>query len=335
MEAKKLLNLRILQILENDSDYDHPLTQQQIISTLEREYGLTCERKAVGRNVSFLREAGVEVESDGRGIWLAERRFEKSEIQLLIDSVIASRFVDENNTKMLIEKLKKEGGKFFRPHLRGLYNNDEWQKTPNKELFLTIEVLDEAIEKGCKVEFFYNHYGIDKKLKKRKNDKYSVSPYHLILKNQRYYLLASPDTSEDMRFFRLDLITGIELSETPCKQLKTIPGYERNFNLSALVSKLPYMYLEKPERIVFVAKAAIMNDLVDWFGYGFKVKKMDTPVLAGDGEEVEITLSASPRAMRYWLLQYGTSVRAVAPESLVNDIKNDINQMKKNYGAKL
>lgn len=334
MEAKKLLTLRILHILEDYSDYDHPLTQQQIINILEREYQLPCERKAVGRNISFLREAGVEIESDGRGVWLAERRFEKSEIQLLIDSVIASRFVDENNANMLIEKLKREGGKYFRPHLRGLYNNDEWQKSPNRELFLTIEVLDEAIEKNCKVEFFYNHYGIDKKLKKRKNDKYVVSPYHLILKNQRYYLLASPDTSDDLRFFRLDLITGIVLDESPAKQLKTVSGYEKGFNLSSIVSKLPYMYLEKPERAVFVAKASIMNDIVDWFGYGFKVRKLDENILAGEGEEIEITLTVGLTAMRFWLMQYGTSTRAIAPESLVNGVKSDLALMRKNYGAK-
>ena len=57
-EPTKLALVRILQILEQYSDFDHPLKQQDIIDYLDRDYGIAIERKAVGRNLSLLKEAG-------------------------------------------------------------------------------------------------------------------------------------------------------------------------------------------------------------------------------------------------------------------------------------
>ena len=58
MEPKKLALIRVLEILQKYSDEKHPLTQDDILSRLNREYGIVLERKAVGRNLSLLREAG-------------------------------------------------------------------------------------------------------------------------------------------------------------------------------------------------------------------------------------------------------------------------------------
>lgn len=48
-ESKKLLILRILQVLQDYSDYDHRLKQNDIIEFLKKDNNVTCERKAVGR----------------------------------------------------------------------------------------------------------------------------------------------------------------------------------------------------------------------------------------------------------------------------------------------
>ena len=46
LEPKKLALLRIWQILLKHSDSDHPLKQEDIISYLDRDYGIKMERKA-------------------------------------------------------------------------------------------------------------------------------------------------------------------------------------------------------------------------------------------------------------------------------------------------
>ena len=79
-EAKKTLIMRIYQVLENYSDEEHPLKQQNIIDILYRDYDIECERKAVGRNISYLKEMGYDLESDARGTYLASRHFENAEL---------------------------------------------------------------------------------------------------------------------------------------------------------------------------------------------------------------------------------------------------------------
>ena len=72
-EPKKLALIRIWQILNKYSDYNHPLTQDDIADHLEREYGIVIERKAISRNISLLKEAGVDIESRRAGSYIESR----------------------------------------------------------------------------------------------------------------------------------------------------------------------------------------------------------------------------------------------------------------------
>ena len=76
LEPKKLALIRILQILEKHSDRDHHLKQEEIAELLDRDFGIVVERKAIGRNLSLLKEAGYDLESARRGSGLDLRLFE-------------------------------------------------------------------------------------------------------------------------------------------------------------------------------------------------------------------------------------------------------------------
>lgn len=75
-ENKQTLLFRLYQVLFDYSDEDNLLTQQDIIDILEREYGLVVERKAIGRNISYLNEMGIDVESSRKGAYLVDRPIE-------------------------------------------------------------------------------------------------------------------------------------------------------------------------------------------------------------------------------------------------------------------
>ena len=152
LEPKKLALLRVLQILWKESDADHSLHQGQIASLLEREYGIVVERKAIGRNLSLLQEAGFEIESNGGGFYLNSRLFEDSELQLLIDGVLSSRHISLPHSKELIGKLCRLSNRYFPRHVSNIHSVGEWNKTENKTLFYHIELVDEAIESGKMVD---------------------------------------------------------------------------------------------------------------------------------------------------------------------------------------
>ena len=163
-EPKKLALLRIWQILQRHSDYDHPMTQEEIIKYLENDYGIQMERKAVGKNIADLRDAGIDIGSCRAGSYIDSREFEDSELKLLIDGVLQSKHITARHSKDLIEKLCGLSNKYFRSHVKNVYSVNEWSKTENQALFYNIDVVDEAIASGKQVQYDYNKYGVDAKL---------------------------------------------------------------------------------------------------------------------------------------------------------------------------
>ena len=162
MEPKKNALIRIWQILLRHSDYDHPLLQEDILRYLDEEYDIQLERKAVGKNLAYLRDAGIDVSTIPRkGFYIASRDFEDSELKLLIDSVLQSKHITAKDSKILIEKLCNQSNKYFRSHVKNIYSVNEWSKTENKALFYNIDVVNEAIETGKQVQYDYNKYAID------------------------------------------------------------------------------------------------------------------------------------------------------------------------------
>ena len=168
LEAKKLLIVRIMQILERYSDVNHPLTQEDIIRKLYADYGIEAERKAIGRNIALLQDmferdsmsktaTAITIESDKRkGTFLDKRLFEDTELRLLIDGVLASKHISEKYSGDLIEKLCALSNKYFRSNVKHVYSIKDWDKTENKALFYNIEIIDEAIEKERQITFDYN-----------------------------------------------------------------------------------------------------------------------------------------------------------------------------------
>lgn len=326
-EPKKLLILRILQILQEFSNCDHKLRQNDIISLLKVQYDIECERKAVARNIDFLQQAGYDIVRDSDGIYFASRKFEPGEPRLLIDSVLSNRNICKTHTKEIIGKLTAEGGKYFKSYAKHITNLDDWQKDENCDYFYNIELCCEAIEQQKKLSFFYSYFDIDKRKQKNKPEKSKISAYRLFLKNGHYYLASNYDRYDNLAFIRLDRMSDIEILQENARALNTVKNCEQGINLGKLDSHFPFMYSDKPERIEFITAnnaTHMIDNVIDTFGRNVNITDI------GDGN-YKFLLHASPAAMRYWLLQYGKYVKLLSPQSLVEQIKSDIQEMRKLY----
>ncbi len=307
-EPKKLALIRIWQILKDYSDYNHPLTQEEIAKHLENNYGIVIERKAISRNLSLLKEAGFEIDSCRAGSFLDCRDFEDSELHLLIDGILSSKHITAKHSKDLINRLCGLSNKYFRASVKHIHSVNDWSKTDNQALFYNIELIDIAIEKGCQIHYDYNKYDVDKKL--HKSSFQHVSPYQMILHNQRYYLMAYSEYWNNMVFHRLDRITNMKISHKKSTPLRSISGYENGINYKELSSTMPYMYTDKPEPIEFIADACVVDQIIDWFGTNIRFNKTN------DETKVRVLLKASPMAMEHWAMQYINYVEIIAPKTL-------------------
>ena len=321
LEPKKLALLRILQILEQYSDCDNPLKQEDIANYLDKDYGIVIERKAIGRNLSLLKEAGYDIASDRRGSYLAERTFDDSELRMLIDGVLASRYITAKHSKELIERLCSLSNKYFRSHVKNIWSVNEWSKTDNQALFYNIEIVDAAIEKKKQIAFCYNKYGADKKLHKTSDQR--ATPYQMILRNQRYYLIACNEKWKNLGHYRLDRITDIRLTDEPATPLRSLPGHESGIDYKEYATSLPYMFTDKPEHVEFLADSAIIDQIVDWFGGNARIEQ--------SGDKLKVSVKVSPMAMEYWAMQYLNFVEILSPASLRSRIAANLESARGKY----
>jgi len=320
-EPKKLALLRILQILEKHSDVDHPLGQMAIADILVDEYNIELERKAISRNLSLLKEAGFEIVQLPEGSYLGERQFEDSELRLLIDGVLAGRFISTKHSADLIDKLCALGNKYFRNHVKNIYSVREWNKTDNRSVFYTIDIIDEAIESGKQMTFDFNRYGADKKL--HLNAHHVVTPYQMVLKNQNYYLMAHDEKWKNVSFYRMDRITDAQIIDTPATPLKSVDGYQNGIDYKRFSTALPYMYSDTPELVEFLCDEWVIDHAIDWFGKSISISPCEG--------KYKIKLSVSLLAMEFWALQFVHGVEVLTPTSLRDKIKEDLKNAMEKY----
>ncbi len=322
LEPKKLALIRVLQILKKYSDYNHPMLQEDIAEKLEQDYGITLERKAISRNINLLREAGYEIEHIRSGFYLDEREFEDSELRMLIDGVLSSKYITAKHSKDLIEKLCGMSNKYFRSHVRHIYSVNDWSKTDNQALFYNIELIDDAIENGVQLKFDYNKYGVDKKLHKSSTNR--VTPYQLILHNQRYYLMSYNEHWCNITFYRVDHITNMEIDERAATPITEIDGYKSGIDYKNFACAMPYMYTDEPKNIELLASKGIVDQIIDWFGTDVKITETDKDTVA-------VTIKASPLAMEHWAMQYINYVEVIKPAELRDKIRENLKAAAEKY----
>ena len=344
--AKKLVIMNILDILRRYSDEDHRLSQKDISDILKNEYNMIVERKTVRRNIMNLMDCGYEVEYseyvrmmpnrktgelEESYIWsdfYLARDFTDGELRLLIDSLLFSKHIPYSQCKELVEKLEGLSNTYFRSRVKHIRTMPE-NAPENKQLFYTIEVLDEAITRGRKVSFHYNSYGLDKALHPRQNadggiKEYTVSPYQIAATNGRYYLICNTDPHDNVSHYRLDRITDIRLLEEPARKADDVQGLEHGINLPKHMAEHIYMFSGESVPVTFRMKTYILNDVIDWFG-------TDVEFSNASGDEVTARVKVNLQAMRLWAVQYGPHVKVLSPEKLAEDIKVDLKNAVRNY----
>ncbi|MGF7003436.1 putative DNA-binding transcriptional regulator YafY [Lachnospiraceae bacterium PFB1-21] len=325
--SKKLLIINILDILKKYSDADHPLSAKDIGDRLEHEYMQKTDRKAIKRNLMNLIESGYDIEySETTRInkkgeqetlysdWYLKRDFTDAEIRLLIDSLLFSKTISSNQCKELITKLEDLSNTYFRGKAKHIYPLPE-NMPENKQVFYTIEIIDEAIETGKQVAFEYIEYGIKKEPLSRVDKEtgqakeYVMSPYQMAATNGRYYLICNRTGYPRISHYRIDRIQNIRLLEDSITPLRTLPGYENGLNLPLHMAEHVYMFAGESVHVIFHTTEALIGDVMDWFGRDVKLKRLENDV-------IQVVVKVNENAMFYWALQYGMGIEIKEPLSL-------------------
>lgn len=326
--GKKALAICILKVLEDYSDFDHPMTQADIITRLKSEYGIDAGRNAIGRNVSLLLEMGYDIstyEENGKGAYLREREFDDTELLVLIDSVLSSKYIPEGDAKRLIEKLSGLSTRFFRKKLPQIHMVSEWNHQRNRQFFYNLELLGEGIEQKKQMAFTYNRIKADGELHPIRKNKDRVNPYALVCTNGQYYLVCSYLSYDNLRHYRVDKITDIELLEKDAKPICSITGCEKGLNIAQYAREHNFMYGGKTERVVLKVRSDRAGDVLDSFGKTATMEKLDE-------EHIKVSVYGTRIGMRLWAMQFCDVCEVLEPTDLREEVKETIRCVGKKYG---
>lgn len=340
-QGKKLLIIYILNILNKYSDENHRLSQSDIISRLKNDYGMDINRKSIKPNILELIDAGYDInysqrqKNNGDVVltdYYINRIFTDEELRIVIDGLLFSKYIPGKQRERLIEKLEGLSNVYFKYKTKHIRNIAE-SRPENKEIFYSISILDEAIDKKLCVKFAYTDYGTDKKLKTRKTKegkvkRYVVSPYEMAVTNGRYYLIGNYKGYDNISYYRIDRIKSIELTDEPAVDANTINGCEKGFDLPKHMAEHIYMFAGKGGMVEFKVLKTAINHIFDWFG-------TDVSFSNEDDEWVKVSVKVNYEAMRYWAMQYSNYVKVIYPESLVDEIKDDIVKAAARYNVEV
>lgn len=319
---KKMLNMLILEILETYSDEEHHLTQQEILKILDRDYGMSCDRRSVKNNILYLIELGYDIDMED-GYFLAARKFEDAELRMLIDSVLFSRTLSNTQSKRLIKKIEGFGNKYFKSKVSHVSTGPMIRRTDNKTVLYTVNSINDAIDKKKKISFRYNNYELDLKLHDKGKD-YIVNPYQMVASNGNYYLLGNLDKYDNVSYYRIDKITNVEILKDKIKPMEQVKDLANGLDLPKHMAEHIYMIHGESVRVTLKCNNYIIDALVDWFG-------KDIRIIEKNKDYFLARVTCNHDAMMYWALQYGQHVEVLEPTSLRAELKKEINKMVRKY----
>ena len=325
-ETKEKL-LYILEILK-ETDEQHPLTTAQIIEKL-KPYSIEPERKSVLRDIEALKDHGYDIElsEDNKlGFYLGEREFEDWELKMLIDAVQSAKFLTQADSDRIIERLCSLSSAAGARTLR-LMTIPADAKRGDTSTKRAIDTVLTAIRKHRKVHFDYVFTDDDlRETPKHPEGTRPVSPYALIWRKDKYYLIGNYSDEAKLSYYRLDRLRNPEiLTEEPARSLQDILGGNAEYKLREFVRKNIYNKKGEPVTLRLRVQSNGVDTMMDSFGSDVRVRKN------ADGTLNAVVNVSDSEGLYTWLLHHGQEVTVLEPERVRTEMKRRLAAMLLNY----
>ena len=321
-DNQKLKILYVLDYLQKNSHEDHPVRAGELISMLDRQHNISCDRKTVYSDIAALQEYGVDIVSiPGRsgGYYIASRNFELPELKLLIDAVQSSRYLTEKKSKELIEKLCNQCNEQDAKLMKRTVLVSGRVKSMNETIYYNVDAIQEAIAQNVQISFRYFDWDIGPKRRYREKE-YLASPYGLCQDNENCYLLAHSQR-HGITSYRVDRMSDIRLCEqsrTPCPELTGKALHEH-------ANRLFQMYSGDALDVKLRFHRSLLNVVIDRFGKG--------TMLIPDGEEhfnFTVKVAVSPMFLS-WIIGFGKKAKILHPQSVIEQCQTMCREAMEQY----
>ena len=313
-DNQKAKILYIMDYLEKNSHEKNPINAAELITMLDRDHRIKCDRKTIYSDIAALQEFGLDVVSiPGRngGYYLGSpRSFELPELKLLVDAVLSSRYLTEKKSRELIEKLCAQCNAHDAALMKRNVLVSGRVKSMNETILINVDTIQDAITQNAAIKFRYFDWDLGKQRRYREKE-YLASPYGLCQDHENCYLLAYSDR-HGITSYRVDRMTNIELTDqnrTPCPELTGKSLHEH-------ANRLFQMYSGEETDVKLRFHRSLINVVVDRFGKDI--------MLIPDGEEhfnFTVKVAVSPMFLS-WVIGFGNKAKVVFPQWVVDQCRD-------------
>lgn len=301
---RKIKLLKLLELLRQNTDEQHPMTTNQICVALA-EMDIPCERRTLRQDIATLNEAGYEVMSIMTGheksYYVADRRFSIPELKILIDAVHAAAFITERKSKELIDKIADLGGDYRSEVLKRNMVCFNTRKHSNEHIYYSVDVLENAILTNRKVIFRY--FDLNENLEKvyrKEGHHYVVEPIAMVFNEDNYYLMVYSAKHDNTGTYRIDRMDAVEIiEESICEKAITLRS-----TIADHTEQTFKMFAGQAEDVVLQFPSKLIGAVLDKFGEDTKM------ICSGQNIVATVKVQASP-TFNGWVAQFGGEMKVL------------------------
>ena len=316
---------RLAEIMLENTDEDHYIMMPEIMEKLAA-YDITADRKTIYQDLRDLECFGIEVEGEKVGnryhYHVVSRDFELPELKLLVDAIQSSKFITEKKSNTLIKKLERLVSKYDAQKLQRQVYVSGRIKTMNESIYYNVDKIHTAIGANSKITFQYFQWDVNKKMVLRRNGAlYEVSPWALSWDDENYYLIAFDSKEDKIKHFRVDKMLHIEVKN----EKREGKGRFQKFDMAAYAKKTFGMFGGEEQTVKLLCDNTFAGVIIDRFGKDIFM----VPV-----EDSHFTVSvnvAVSRQFMAWVFALGEGVKIVEPQSVVEQMKEEVERLMRQY----
>lgn len=308
-ENQKLKLLYLRQLFEQETDEQHPICMQQILSALQAK-GIAAERKSVYDDIACLQQFGMDIvrqPGPTGGYFLASRTFELPELKLLVDAVQSSKFLSSKKSMELIGKLSTLASVHEASTLRRQVVVSGRVKSMNESVYYAVDRIHEAIAQNRQVRFRYFDYAPDGTRRERPGD-YSASPYALIWNEENYYLVAHSQ-KHGLTHYRVDKMARLTVTDLPRHLDETV----KQLDLGRYGKSVFGMFAGEPVTVKMRFENSLAGVVIDRFGKDVML------IPDGDSHFTIIAEIAVSPVFFGWMAGFAERAKIVYPQSVAEE----------------
>lgn len=306
---QKIKILYLMQAFLERTDKEHPMTVKDLQAYLANAE-ISAERKTVYDDIENLRVFGLDIvnrREKPSGFYLAHREFELAELKLLVDAVQSSKFITSGKSRQLIRKLEGLASVHQARELQRQVWVENRVKSMNESIYHNIDQIHQAISSDRQICFQYCEWTLSKQLSlKRNGERYRISPWKMIWKDENYYLIGLDEKSGIVKHYRVDKMLKISLEA----EARNGREFFESFDEARFAAGTFGMFGGREEAVGLKFENRLVGVVIDHFG-------QSTMIIGKDENHFSIKVRVNVSGQFFgWLAGLGAGVEIISPENV-------------------